>query len=66
MAEWESIANGGGASTSGRVKGEYVFAPDNPFLGEPDVLNKGKELFKKVRVQHTSAFVLQDRASCRP
>ena len=45
------MAGGGGAPSSllGGRRGEYVFSRDNPFLGDPDAVAKGKDLFRCVR-----------------
>jgi peroxin-5 len=35
------------AGTSGAERGEYIFAADNPFLGDAAAFEKGKDLFKR-------------------
>ncbi|KAG2487453.1 hypothetical protein HYH03_014020 [Edaphochlamys debaryana] len=61
FAEWERIyghgaveeaALGAGVAAqaalrAGAAFGEYVFAERNPFLGDPEALAKGKDLFRK-------------------
>lgn len=47
--EWEKLyGHGNFDSVTGtsRVRGEYVFSPSNPFLGDPEALAKGKDLFR--------------------
>jgi hypothetical protein len=47
-AEWEELygaaAAAGAAGLAAAAAGEYVFAADNPFRGDPDALEKGKDL----------------------
>ncbi|GAX85689.1 hypothetical protein CEUSTIGMA_g13104.t1 [Chlamydomonas eustigma] len=50
--DFESIFQGLGegglaATTLGHRRGEYVFSDNNPFLGDPDALAKGKDLFRR-------------------
>lgn len=50
--EWERLYGHGaveGAAAGlaeARAPGEYVFAENNPFLGDPEALQKGKDLFR--------------------
>ncbi len=50
--EWERLYGHGaveGAAVGpgeARAPGEYVFAENNPFLGDPEALQKGKDLFR--------------------
>eukprot|EP00195_Chlamydomonas_chlamydogama_P007749 CAMPEP_0202890112 /NCGR_PEP_ID=MMETSP1392-20130828/620_1 /ASSEMBLY_ACC=CAM_ASM_000868 /TAXON_ID=225041 /ORGANISM="Chlamydomonas chlamydogama, Strain SAG 11-48b" /LENGTH=769 /DNA_ID=CAMNT_0049573613 /DNA_START=142 /DNA_END=2451 /DNA_ORIENTATION=- len=47
--EWERIYGHSNFSSvlGGGVKGEYVFARDNPFMGDPEAFSKGKDLFRR-------------------
>ena len=48
--EWERLYGHGNfdsvADGQTGVRGEYVFTPGNPFLGDPEALAKGKDLFR--------------------
>ncbi len=48
---WDGLYNqaaneGQSTSINSRARGAYVFAADNPFLGDPEAFVKGKDLFR--------------------
>ena len=46
-SEFDSVVDGvANPAPVARVRGEYVFSPNNPFLGDKEAFEKGKDLFR--------------------
>ncbi|GIL45262.1 hypothetical protein Vafri_2556, partial [Volvox africanus] len=74
--EWERIYGhgavdsllGGGVAAGmgpGAATGEYVFSEQNPFLGDPDALQKGKDLFRR-GILSEAALALEAEVRAHP
>jgi len=70
--EWERIYGLGemhgsaeGLLEPQRAKGEYIFAADNPFAGDPQAFAKGKDLFRR-GVLNEAVLALEAEVTARP
>ncbi len=54
------------AAAASRLKGEYVFTRDNPFMGDAQALEKGKDLFRSARATALPSSLFPCPLSCLP
>ncbi|WIA12458.1 hypothetical protein OEZ85_012493 [Tetradesmus obliquus] len=65
-ADWEDLyAKNAAASPGQHVRGEYRFAANNPFLGDPAALEKGRDLFKRGLLSE-AALALEAEVQANP
>eukprot|EP00883_Tetradesmus_obliquus_P013392 jgi/Sobl393_1/6343/SZX78416.1 len=65
-ADWEDLyAKNAAAAPGQHVRGEYQFAANNPFLGDPAALEKGRDLFKRGLLSE-AALALEAEVQANP